>query len=288
MKAIIHQRMKAITHQLFVSFVLLLLSSCVLTSIQAWTTKTTTVPSPPLPPHNNNNNKHQSQCPNTIGSIQSSSMTTGSITTRRTFLPTIAAAATVISTATILLGPSLLDGNSRNSAALAVATTTTTITPDSDTTATTTSTTTDKLNLSDDALIQIIRDDIVQRQFLVTGNITKSIYAPYATFTDEIDTYGMDQWMIGTQRLFVGDRSQVRLISAGNTNNNIPPITFTSPTTIEFAFDEDLMFNLPIIKPVVSLTGKVVLTRDPNTGYIISYREFWDQDVATVLKSAKF
>ena len=154
------------------------------------------------------------------------------------------------------------------------------------TTTTTIPSTGEKLNISDDALLQLIRDDIVQRQFLVTGNITKSIYAPYATFTDEIDTYGMDQWMIGTQRLFVGDKSQVRLVQKNPDQKD--PITFTSPTTIEFAFDEDLMFNLPIIKPIVSLTGKVVLTRDPNTGYIISYREFWDQDVATVLKSAKF
>ena len=56
---------------------------------------------------------------------------------------------------------------------------------------------------------------------------------------------------------------------------------------IEFRFDEDLMFNIPF-KPVVSLTGKVVLQRSPDTGLITSYQEFWDQDVATVLKSAKF
>jgi hypothetical protein len=161
--------------------------------------------------------------------------------------------------------------------------------------ATTTTEKEDRLKLSNEELLQIIRDDIVQRQFLVTGNITKSIYAPYATFTDEIDTYKMDQWMIGTQRLFVGDRSQVRLVHPKKSTEkdtsqdfNKDDIIFTSPTTIEFAFDEDLMFNLPFIKPVVSLTGKVVLTRDPTTGYIISYREYWDQDVATVLKSAKF
>ena len=47
------------------------------------------------------------------------------------------------------------------------------------------------------------------------------------------------------------------------------------------------MFNIPF-KPVVALSGKVVLERDLNTGLIVSYREFWDQDVTTVLKSAKF
>ena len=193
-------------------------------------------------------------------------------TSRRTFLPTIV-------TSTTTAAAIVFTWNTKNHMAMAA------VLPDSDATTTTSvshpivSPNDNKLTISNDELLQIIRDDIVQRQCLVTGNITKSIYSPDATFTDEIDTYGRDQWMIGTQRLFVGDRSQVRLTH---------PVTFTSPTTLEFQFDEDLMFNLPIIKPIVSLTGKVILTRDPNTGYIVSYREYWDQDVATVLKSAKF
>jgi len=56
---------------------------------------------------------------------------------------------------------------------------------------------------------------------------------------------------------------------------------------VTFRFDEDLMFNIPF-KPVVALTGKVVLTRDERTGLITSYREFWDQSVNEVLKTAKF
>ena len=258
----------------WLSLLLLLLSLA--RSIVAWTTIESTPtskssqPQKQLPRRNDPASLHQS----------------ASMTTRRTFLPVMIA--TVNTATAIILGPSF-DGSSMNrNDNVAMAAVTEVITdskgasPNSSSSSSSSSSSlTSKLNLSDDELIQIIRDDIVQRQFLVTGNITKSIYASDATFTDEIDTYGMDQWMIGTQRLFVGDRSQVRLV-----NNN--QITFTSPTTIEFLFDEDLMFNLPIIKPIVSLTGKVILTRDPNTGYIKSYREYWDQDVATVLKSAKF
>ena len=48
------------------------------------------------------------------------------------------------------------------------------------------------------------------------------------------------------------------------------------------------MFNIPLLKPVVFVSGKVVLERDLDNGLIVSYREFWDQDVITVLKSAKF
>ena len=133
-----------------------------------------------------------------------------------------------------------------------------------------------KLNLTDDELKDIVKSDILKRQFLVTGDLTRSVYNPAATFTDEIDTYGMDQWMAGTKRLFVGNKSEVRLV--GDVE--------VSPAKVEFRFDEDLMFNIPF-KPVVSLTGKVVLTRD-ETGYISSYQEFWDQDTWSVLKSAKF
>jgi len=133
-----------------------------------------------------------------------------------------------------------------------------------------------KLDLTDAQLKEIIKSDVLNKQFLVTGDLTRSVYKPSATFTDEIDTYSMDQWMKGTQKLFVGDKSDVRLI--GDVD--------VSKEAVTFRFDEDLMFNIPF-KPVVSLSGKVVLARD-ETGYITSYREFWDQDTLSVLKTAKF
>ena len=132
-------------------------------------------------------------------------------------------------------------------------------------------------SLSDEQLKEIVKQDVVQRQFLVTGNLTPDIYKSTATFTDEIDTYKMDQWIKGTQKLFVGDKSNVRLVG---------DVEVTADK-VEFRFDEDLMFNFKIAFPTVSLSGKVVLTRD-ESGFITSYREFWDQDVATVLKTAKF
>jgi len=134
-----------------------------------------------------------------------------------------------------------------------------------------------KLELSDDQLKKVVLSDILEKQFLVTGNLTPSIYSPEATFTDEIDTYQMDAWMVGTSRLFVGEKSKVRLVGDVDVH----------PEKIEFRFDEDLMFRIPLLYPVVSLTGKVVMERDSASGLIKSYREFWDQDVATVLKSAK-
>lgn len=134
-----------------------------------------------------------------------------------------------------------------------------------------------RTNLSNDELKEVVEYDLLKNQFLATGQLTRNVYDESATFTDEIDTYTLDKWIKGTQKLFNGENSAVRLVG---------DIDVTSER-VEFRFDEDLQFNIPF-KPTVSLTGKVVLARDPSSGLITSYREFWDQDVATVLTTAKF
>jgi len=103
------------------------------------------------------------------------------------------------------------------------------------------------------------------------------VYDESATFTDEIDEYTMDKWIKGTKSLFVPSGSRVSLV--GDID--------VSTKAVSFRFSEDLMFNIPF-KPVCSLSGKVVLERDENTGLITSYREYWDQSVNEVLKTAKF
>lgn len=134
-----------------------------------------------------------------------------------------------------------------------------------------------QLNLSNEELRKIIYSDMVDNAFLVSADITRSVYDESAVFTDEIDEYTMDKWIKGTKSLFIAQGSTVSLV--GDID--------VSPKEVTFRFDEDLMFNIPF-KPVCSLTGKVVLTRDENTGLITSYREYWDQSVNEVLKSAKF
>ncbi len=135
-----------------------------------------------------------------------------------------------------------------------------------------------KLDISDAQLKSIITSDVVDRQFLVTAELTRDIYdSSSATFTDEIDTYTMDKWIEGTKKLFVGENSRVRLVGEVN----------VSPQQADFRFDEDLQFNIPF-RPTVHLTGKVVLKRDQDSGLITSYQEFWDQGVTDVLKTAKF
>lgn len=133
-------------------------------------------------------------------------------------------------------------------------------------------------NLSNKELARIIEEDITTRQFLASADLTREIYDEYAMFTDEIDTYTLDKWVKGTKKLFVASKSEVTLV---------PDSLKVTEDEASFRFSEYLCFNIPF-KPVVYLTGKLVLKRDTETGLITSYQEFWDQDVNTVLKSAKF
>jgi hypothetical protein len=55
---------------------------------------------------------------------------------------------------------------------------------------------------------------------------------------------------------------------------------------VRFRFQEDLCFNLPLVKPVVPLSGELILTRNPTSGLIIKYLEVWDEGVAQVLSRA--
>ena len=103
-----------------------------------------------------------------------------------------------------------------------------------------------QLNLSDEELKKIVLSDILDKSFLVSADITRSIYDESATFTDEIDAYTMDKWVKGTKRLFISSGSRVSLVGDVEVNSS----------EVVFRFDEDLMFNIPF-KPVCSLTGKV-------------------------------
>jgi hypothetical protein len=135
-----------------------------------------------------------------------------------------------------------------------------------------------QLNLSNEDLAQAIASDISNNQFMVSGAVTRSLYLESATFQDEIDTYQMDAWIKGTQKLFVGEKSHVDLVDGS---------LQVSPTAVNFRFKEYLQFRIPF-RPTVYLTGQVVLKRDLATGLISSYQEIWDQDITTVLTNAKF
>ena len=138
-------------------------------------------------------------------------------------------------------------------------------------------------NLSDEDLIKIVVDkDLIENQFLVNGKLTRSIYDESCTFQDEIDTYGLEQWMSGTAKLFDGDRSRV-VVAPGSVKIGKNPTK--DGRLLEFRFVEYLCFNIPLVKPIVFLSGTLFLEVSDTTGLITSYREKWDQDIYKVLTS---
>lgn len=134
------------------------------------------------------------------------------------------------------------------------------------------------LNLSNEELAKMVTKDVEENQFMVCADLTRSIYDESATFTDEIDTYEIDQWIKGTKRLFVKSKSNQELV---------PGSMKVTDSEVTFRFTEYLTFNIPLLQPKVYLSGEVILKRDLDTGLITSYREKWDQDVNTVLRSAQ-
>ncbi len=138
-------------------------------------------------------------------------------------------------------------------------------------------------NLSDEDLLKIVVDqDLVQNQFLVNGKLTRSVYDESCTFQDEIDTYGLEQWMTGTAKLFDGNRSKVVVVKD---SVKIGKDDESSGRLIQFRFVEYLCFNVPAVKPIVYLSGTLFLKVSESTGLITSYREKWDQDIYKVLTS---
>jgi hypothetical protein len=133
-----------------------------------------------------------------------------------------------------------------------------------------------QLSLSPQAFAQIVADDITVRQALVTADFTRSIYSEACTFTDEVDTYKIDQYVSGTKALFNAQRSHVDLVGSVSASSDMA----------SFNFNEKLTFNLPL-NPYVLLTGRVELRRGPD-GLVETSREFWDEKPLAVISTVKF
>lgn len=127
-------------------------------------------------------------------------------------------------------------------------------------------------NLSPEKLAEIVKSDLVDRQFLATADFTREVYDESTLFTDEIDTYTLPKFIKGTSALFVPEKSQVRLVGEVE----------ATTTKITFNFDEDLCFRIPF-QPIVTVTGRCELTRDPQSGLITAYREYWDKTPKQVI-----
>ena len=157
------------------------------------------------------------------------------------------------------------------------------------------------LNLPPARIAEIVRADLVERQFLATAAFTREIYDESALFTDEIDTYTLPKFIKGTSALFVADKSFVKVrlpivlerpstVLGSRALTSLPSAQLVgdveaTAAKVSFRFDEDLCFNIPF-QPIVTVTGRCELTRDPQTGLITQYREFWDKSPTEVVLTA--
>ena len=139
----------------------------------------------------------------------------------------------------------------------------------------------DKLyHLSKDRLTDILLQDIHERNSLVTADFTPTIYEDACRFQDGsgLDgAYPMKPWILGCKLLFKGDTSKATIIEES---------LVVASHQISFRFESDLEFRGPF-NPQVFLSGRVVMTRNPVTGLISSYREIWDKNVWDVVKEAR-
>ena len=72
-----------------------------------------------------------------------------------------------------------------------------------------------------------VKADIVERQFLVTGALTRELYDEACLFKDEIDTYTLDKWVVGTAKLFDEAQSHVDLV--GQASGQCPRASLPTP-----------------------------------------------------------
>lgn len=121
--------------------------------------------------------------------------------------------------------------------------------------------------LSQAELTKRLLVDIVDKRFMVTGELSEDLYSDSAKFQDEIDTYDLKNFVKGTNLLFDGKRSEFKLVGDLDFSNG--------GKTIRYRFDEILSFKIPL-QPRSRVSGVVEFTRGED-GLIEKYREFWDQ-----------
>ena len=138
-------------------------------------------------------------------------------------------------------------------------------------------------NLSNDELADIIVRDGREKQFLFTADLTREIYDESCMFCDGSDldgSYPIDAWVRGCRFLFDSNESSSRIIE---------DTLRVSSHRVVFTFEEELQFNMipPFLRRSlqrISLTGSIIMDRDPQTGLIVQYQEVWDQSLGQLMK----
>lgn len=133
-------------------------------------------------------------------------------------------------------------------------------------------------------MLEIIKEDFIQRKYLVTGALTKTVYSDHCHFADSRDDFGdigLDNWSRAVSFLFDGEKSKLALTSDVVLDEAARTITFTGWRQVD-------VFRLPGSPHTPVFTGHTVLTLDPVENIVIDHTETWDQKPDEVSGAIKF
>ena len=140
-----------------------------------------------------------------------------------------------------------------------------------------------KVAVSTTELVRIVTEDFEQRKYLVTGDLTPSVYADDAHFADSNNDFGngLNSWVRGVKALFVSDRCKLKLTGPVELDESKRMITFTGWRQVD-------TFRLPGAPHTPVFTGTTTLTLDPVENLVIDHTEVWDQSPKEISANLKF
>eukprot|EP00588_Corethron_pennatum_P008566 CAMPEP_0194268490 /NCGR_PEP_ID=MMETSP0169-20130528/2802_1 /TAXON_ID=218684 /ORGANISM="Corethron pennatum, Strain L29A3" /LENGTH=223 /DNA_ID=CAMNT_0039009741 /DNA_START=100 /DNA_END=771 /DNA_ORIENTATION=- len=132
-------------------------------------------------------------------------------------------------------------------------------------------------------LTKIVTADFTDRRYLVTGDLTKNVYADDAHFADSNNDFGpgLDSWVKGVKALFVSDRCRLALTGPVVADGDKRTITFEGWRQVD-------VFRLPGAPHTPVFTGTTTLTLDPIENIVIDHTEVWDQKPKEIVSNLKF
>jgi len=132
-------------------------------------------------------------------------------------------------------------------------------------------------------LTRIVTTDFEQGRYLVTGDLTESVYADDAHFADSNNDFGngLESWIRGVKALFVSDRCKLALTGPVVADDKARTITFTGWRQVD-------VFRLPGAPHTPVFTGTTTLTLDPVENLVVDHTEVWDQSPKEIVSSLKF
>lgn len=140
-----------------------------------------------------------------------------------------------------------------------------------------------KVSVSGPEVVRIVTEDFAKRRYLVTGDLTRGVYADDAHFADSNNDFGkgLESWVRGVKLLFNSGRCKLALTG---------PVTFDEARrTITFeGWRQVDVFNLPGSPHTPVFTGRTVLTLDPVENIVVDHTETWDQTPADIKSGLKF